>query len=56
MTYLLILSLATATAVTTLRLTGPGGEAACVTRLAVELDRAHRRGERVIEAECRRRS
>jgi hypothetical protein len=37
----------------TLRFGGSGGEAACYTRLMVELDRAHRRGERVVEAECK---
>jgi hypothetical protein len=57
MTYVLILLIASGSAdtPTAVRHVGvSGGERACVTRLAVELDRAHRRGERVIEAECRR--
>lgn len=57
MRYVLILVIASGSADTPTevrRFGGSGGEAACVSRLAVELDRAHRRGERVIEAECRR--
>lgn len=51
--WLLLLTLAAGPQVRTVRHTGTGGDIACVTRLAVELDRAHRRGERVTEAECR---
>lgn len=57
MKYVLILLIASGSADTpthTLRYGGSGGDLACVTRLAAELDRAHRAGLRVIEAECRR--
>jgi hypothetical protein len=55
--YVLILVLASGygdTPTATLRYGGSGGDLACVTRLAAELNRAHSRGERILQAECRR--